>query len=76
MKLEVMLYLAILAWNVYSIAVKNMVISLSHSSKDSITGTKDKSKKKPLTEKRTQKGKVLKSADKARWENISHFTPC
>lgn len=66
MRLEVMLYLAILAWNVYSISVKNMVISLSHSSKDSITGTKDKSKKEPLSEKKTKKGKVFKSADKAR----------
>lgn len=50
MRLEVMLYLAILAWNVYSISVKNMVISLSHSSKDSITGTKDKSKKEKSTD--------------------------
>lgn len=66
MRLEVMLYLAILAWNVYSISVKNRVISLSHSSKDSITGTKDKSKKEPLSEKKTKKGKVLKPADKAR----------
>lgn len=66
MRLEVMLYLAILAWNVYNISVKNMVISLSHSSKDSITGTKDKSKKEPLSEKKTKKEKVLKPADKAR----------
>lgn len=76
MRLEVMLYLAILAWNVYSISVKNKVISLSHRSKDSIMGTKDKSKKEPLTEKRIKKGKVLKSADKAQWGNISLLTPC